>query len=321
MDLASIQAAGEGLSLLPEAKDYPDMVRGRVAHIDADFLAYYASYEREGEDRKLDEMILGLQTMITDIRKQCGAETAVLHTTPNGSDKAGRHAVAVQKAYQSSRQSEKPRLLEVVRAWMEVPMMVNVTGRSWLDAEADDGMAEAAWEAYADGQSDLCVVASRDKDLRMVPGLHLNFDTGELEGADDTFGFIKVKTTVKKKEGGKTSKTHKPRGYGTKFFWWQMLMGDSADTIPGIPRCGIIKAADLLAGAGTDYEALNIVKAAYKEYGQEKGFVHWDTKDDVPWAQAFMASAQLLWMQRTAGQLDDVKDWMREIISEQKRSK
>lgn len=316
MDLASIQAAGADLVLLPDAKEYPEMVPGRVAHIDADFLCYFAAYEREGESKTLDDCTLVMKTMVDDLRRACGAARAVLHTTPAASNKAGRYDVAVQKAYQSARSSDnKPRLLDAVRIWCESPTIPHTTGAAWLDAEADDGMAAAAWVAYEDGASELCVVASKDKDLRMVPGLHFNFDTGEIEGADDTFGFIKIKTTVKVSETtGKKTKSHKPRGYGTKFFWWQMLMGDGADTITGIPRVGIVKAEAMLADCKNDYECLQVVKEAYREYGETKGFLHWETKDDVIWSCVFRSEAQMLWMQRFPGDIKDVLNWMKEVI-------
>jgi len=315
LDIATIQNA-EVTAFLPEGKDYIDVVPGRVAHIDADFLAYYAAYEREGENKTLQDMVLAVNTMVTDLRKSCGAQTAVLHVTPQMSDKAGRSKVAVQKAYQSARSGEKPRLLEAVRAYMESPELQNVVGKSWMHAEADDGMAEAAWAAWDAGTPGLCVIASKDKDLRIVPGLHFNFDTGEVEGAGDAFGFIDIKTTVKKNEKtGKTTKSHKPRGYGTKFFWRQMLMGDTADTIVGIPKIGIVKAQDMLDGCSTDLECFQVVKAAYKEYAETKGFIHWETKEDVSWADVFWSEAQMLWMQRTAGDIDDVRKWLQEVVN------
>lgn len=313
LNIADIQNA-EVDHFLPEGKDYIDIVPGRVAHIDADFLAYYAAYEREGEDKTLQDMILAVNTMVTDLRKSCGAASAVLHVTPQLSDKAGRSKVAVQRAYQSARSGEKPRLLEAVRAYMENPDIPHTVGRSWMHAEADDGMAEAAWAAHAAGTPELCVIASKDKDLRMVPGLHFNFDTGEVEGAEDTFGYIKIKTTAKKSEKtGKINKSHKPRGYGTKFFWWQMLMGDGADTITGIPRCGIVSAEAMLANCKTDLECFHVVKDAYKAHAKKKGFIHWHTKDDAGWAEVFWGEAQMLWMQRTAGNINDVKKWIKEI--------
>ncbi len=316
LDVADINELGGNLVFLPEDKEYPDVVKGRVAHIDADFLAYHASYEREGEDRTFDDMVLATNTMITDLRRSCAAEFAVLHTTPSGSTKAGRYDVAIQKGYQSARDNkEKPRFLEAVRGYMEHPNLPNTTGKPWMKAEADDGMAEAAWKAFNECNQHLCVIASRDKDLRIVPTWHFNFDTGEIEGATDSFGFIKIKTTVRVNAAGKTIKSHKPRGYGTKFFWWQMLMGDSADTITGIPRCGIVTAAAMLEDCKTDYEAMQVVKAAYKEYADTKGFLHWETKDTVPWNEVFISEAQMLWMQRTAGDIDDVKKWLKEVIA------
>jgi DNA polymerase-1 len=308
---------------LPEGKEYPDVVPGRVAHLDADFLAYYASYEREGENRSLEDMQLSVNTMLHDLRKSCGAATAVCHLTPESSGKAGRYDKAIQKAYQSGRSGDKPRLLGDVRNYISVIHRYfpdTLKGVYWWEAEADDGMAGAAWDAYAAGTPELCVIASKDKDLRIPPGLHYNFDTGEIEGAEDTFGYIEKKTTVKISETtGKKSTTHKPRGYGTKFFWWQMLMGDQADSIVGIPRAGIVKAYDMLADCKNDYDCLQVVKAAYKEHGESKGFLHWDTKDPVEWSKVFISEAQLLWMQRTPGDIDDVKHWMKEVIKNGKR--
>ena len=262
-------------------------------------------------------MVLAMHTMVDKLRRSCGAERAHVHMTPQGSNKGGRYEVALQKAYQSTRSSDrKPEHLETVRDLVVHSPPAHCAGTAWMSAEADDGMAQAAWAAYAAGTSDLCVIASRDKDLRIAPGLHFNADTGEIEGAEGTFGYIEVLTTTKRSEKtGKVSKTHKPRGYGTKFFWWQMLMGDSADSIPGIPRCGIVSAADMLQGCDNDYDCLHVVKEAYKSYGSNTGFVHWETKEPVPWAKAFVASAQLLWMQRTAGDIDDVRNWMKEIIT------
>ncbi len=309
---------------LPEGKEYPDVVPGRVVHIDADFLAYYAAYEREGETRTLDDMCLAVNTMLHDLRKSCGAESADCHITPQDSTKAGRYGVALQKAYQSGRSGgDKPRLLEDVREYIQRIHRMgqpHLTGVSWYGAEADDGMACAAWDAHAAGTPELCVIASKDKDLRIVPGLHYNFDTGEIEGAEDTFGYIEKKTTVKISETtGKKTTTHKPRGYGTKFFWWQMLMGDQADSIVGIPRVGIAKAYDILVDCKNDYECLQVVKAAYKAHGESKGFLHWETKDPVEWSKVLISEAQLLWMQRTPGDIDDVKHWMKEVITDGKR--
>ena len=134
-------------------KEYPDMVKGRTAHIDADFLAYMASYEKKGEENDLQGILYRADVMIDDKRRQAGAEFAVLHITPNTSDKGGRYEVAIQKQYQGQRNSDsKPRYLEAVRSYM-ADLTGNVRGRAWENAEADDGMAEAAWQSYRDGNA------------------------------------------------------------------------------------------------------------------------------------------------------------------------
>jgi hypothetical protein len=299
------------------------MVKGRVAHIDADFLAYMASYERKGEELSLDDIFYRTNVMIKDKRLEAGAEFAVLHLTPNTSDKGGRYEVAVQKKYQGQRTSaDKPRHLETVRTYM-AGLVGNVQGRPWNNAEADDGMAEAAWQGLGNGTSDLVVIVTKDKDLRMCPGWHLNWDTGNLTTCgDDTFGWI----GIKERFGNPDAKTGKPKvtkkhdGFGTKFFWFQLLMGDTADNIKGCPKamindkhkpCGLVGAYELLKDAETDRECLNICMDAFKT----NTYIHWETGADATWQQAFWSDAQLLWMQRTPGDINDVKKWVKEFLT------
>ena len=87
-------------------------------------------------------------------------------------------------------------------------------------------MAQANYEAIAQGRSNLSVIVSKDKDLRMVPGLHYDFDTEQVISVGDPFGCLWI-------DSSKSSKTLK--GWGTKFFWAQCLMGDTADNIQGAP--------------------------------------------------------------------------------------
>ena len=298
-------------------KEYPDVVKGRTAHIDADFLAYMASYEKEGEDNVLEDILYRVDVMIEDKRRQAAAEFAVLHLTPKGSDKGGRYDAAIQKEYQAQRTSDrKPQYLEAARDYMAAKTG-HVTGRSWQNAEADDGMAEAAWKNYVAGTSSLCVIVTKDKDLRMCPGLHLNWDTGSIHDCgQDTFGDIGIVERVS--SSGKKTKKH--RGFGTKFFWFQLLMGDTADNIKGCPKavidgkhkaCGLVGAYALLEHATTDRECLNICMTAFKS----NEYVHWKTGEAVTWQDVFWSEAHLLWMQRTAGKQDDVKQWVKEFLA------
>jgi len=208
---------------------YPKTVAGRVAHIDADFMSYQASAETKEEldgtkpRRTYEEMCARTQRGFEHLRKMVAAETYVAHITPTGSTKGGRNEQAVTLPYQGNRvDRERPELLDAVRHFIgtSCPSMVH------LDQEADDGMAQANYAALRDGNSTLSVIVSKDKDLRMVPGLHWDFDAEEIVSVGDSFGSIWIDDT-------KSSKTLK--GWGTKFFWAQCLMGDAADNIQGLP--------------------------------------------------------------------------------------
>jgi hypothetical protein len=278
-------------------KEYPPMVPGRVAHIDADFLAYMASYERKDEDIAFEDIIHRVNVMVKDKRMEAGAEFAVLHLTPNTSDKGGRYEVAIQKQYQGQRTSDdKPRHLEAARTYMGT-LTGNVRGRPWDNAEADDGMAEAAWQAWRDETTDQVVIVTKDKDLRMCPGWHLNWDTGNLTKEDTLFGFMGIKETIKvHKVTGKQTKDKKPIGFGTAFFWMQMLMGDTYD---------------LLVDATSDTLCLRIVMDAYKL----NEYTHYLTGEVASWQDVFWSNAQMLWMQRTPGDINDVKKWTKEFLN------
>jgi DNA polymerase-1 len=317
IDLSQIQGATADLdNVLPE-KAYPEIVKGRTAHIDADFLAYMAAYERKDEVNVLEDILYRADVMIEDKRRECGAEFAVLHLTPNTSDKGGRYEAAIQKQYQGQRSSDrKPQYLEAVREYM-AGFTGDVAGRAWQNAEADDGMSEAAWKSHGDGTSNECVIATKDKDLRMCPGLHLDWDSGAITDCGrDTFGWIGIKERTGK--SGKVTKKHD--GFGTKFFWFQMLMGDTADNIKGCPKalidgkhklCGLVGAYSLLKDASTDAECLRIVMDAYKS----NSYTHWQTGADHTWQEVFLSEAHMLWMQRTAGKQDDVKHWIKGLTT------
>jgi len=209
---------------------YLDVVKGRVAHIDADFMAYQAAADRRDEldgtkpRKTVSEKCERASRGLTHLMKCCGAESYIAHITPSGSDKGGRSVLAVTLPYQGNRADrERPEHLDQVRSYIStLPSQIH------LDQEADDGMAQANYEAVASGTQHLSVIVSKDKDLRMVPGLHWDFDTEKLVNVVDPFGHLWLQPT---KGGSNTLK-----GWGTIYFWAQCLMGDTADNIRGLPE-------------------------------------------------------------------------------------
>jgi hypothetical protein len=116
--------------------------------------------------------------------------------------------------------------------------------RTSEDEEADDQMA---YEHYADWLLDphSSVIATVDKDLDMIPGLHYNF---------------------RKKESYYITPE-----VGVWNFYKQCLTGDTTDNIPGLEGIGPVRATRLLPDVGaTEADLYRTVLAAYVErYGEE----------------------------------------------------
>jgi hypothetical protein len=85
------------------------------------------------------------------------------------------------------------------------------------------------WQHKTSAQIDSVppVIWSMDKDLKMCGGLHLDQDTAQVTPYPWGFGRLYL-------DRSKTAP--KLNGLGTAFFWGQMLLGDTADGILGLPE-------------------------------------------------------------------------------------
>lgn len=233
--LAQFGVDAAELSANPQGDTFPAIVAGRVAHIDADFTSYQVSAESADEldpdhpqpRKTLDDMKHNAVEAVEFLRKKAGAERSVLHVTVcNGldGDKGGRGDQAILRPYQAQRtERETPEHRDAIRAFLGNGLdkrLPHVKGQVNSIREADDGMAMAQ---YASPEN--TIIASADKDLLMVPGWKLDMNTLEIWKAD-AFGHLEVKVM---KSGKKVV------GSGSKFFWWQLLAGDPADNISGLP--------------------------------------------------------------------------------------
>lgn len=304
---------GRDLSHLKHELDYVSIpvVKGRTLHIDADFLAYMVSYDAT---KSLDEMKHNCDAMIERLRAQSGAEHVALHLTHKDSDKGGRYDIAIQREYQGNRKNKpKPKYLNVIRKWMEDERGAFL----YKDREADDGMAEAQYKA----EHDLTIIATKDKDLCMLPGLQIDWDTGEITDSDD-WGYIELEA----KESKNKQTTYKLRGRGNKFFWAQLLMGDTADNVKGLPKCiheeytggkakpiGPVLTYNVLKDVKNNKEAWSIVQKLFKAAGEHEPFVHWKTGEPATWREVLASEMQILWMRRKPD-AKDVFHWLKEQI-------
>lgn len=126
-----------------------------------------------------------------------------------------------------------------------------------LGAEVIDGYE--ADDALGWNQSESTVICTIDKDLDMIPGMHYNFVKGLCY-------YVNQLTAL-------------------KFFYKQMLIGDTSDYIFGIKGIGPVKAEKLLKDTKTEQEMFDIV---YKLYNDPKRFV---------------MNACCLWILRNKGEL------------------
>lgn len=276
LDLEALAAKAKALgdAALPAMSDSTEL------HIDGDYCAYYFSGNDEtpfGDARS--NMVRTLQT----VRRIAGAGgRCVIQLTTGGCDKGKRYQIATVKPYQGQRDSSRrPKNWEAMRGWLEGGVGTGIAEfkvKLWDDREADDGVAVASRYAIESGRTP--AIFMRDKDSRMIPGRHVSWTT---------LGITEVKPTtweVQDEEGNV---------YGQKWFWLQMLMGDTADNIPGLPgqpakepgkfkTIGAGGAAEWLAPAKSAEEAFRIVRDLYQRYYAQA------------WAPAFAEQAALLWL-------------------------
>lgn len=251
----------------------PVVVPGRVLLVDGDYLAYYCAGNDECEQGRARQNAIG---RIESMKAAAGCERVVVHLTSPGSDKGGRYIIATVKPYQGKRGNGHPKNWAYLREWMEGYKGELFTTKTWGTREADDGLA---YHAAVLGV-DKAVIATADKDLRMVPAWHLSWREYTMTRLDQEFAVVG--------DDGKL--------YGHKWFWMQVLQGDGADDIPGLPKyvdaAGKVKlmgektAEKFLAQATNNKEAITVVAALYRTFYKEG------------WPERLVEQMALLWMRR-----------------------
>ena len=281
-------------------------VSGRILHCDADFLAYQSGHAWESETP--EESISDLKIRIEDLRNLALAEVIVLHLTLG--TKGGRHEIARVKEYQGHRKKDDGLRARVtlLRQYMAKMFTSETIPHAQYDQEADDSLCQAMWDYKVNPAGTPPVLWSIDKDLKMVGGLHLNNDNGEIYQRPWGYGHTYL---------DRTKSAPKINGNGTSFFWHQLLQGDSVDGIPGLPKlpngkpCGAVGVTNYLEMATNDKEALDLVWDAYSaHYVDGFFFTAWDGEQESfkTAKDMLLEQARLLWMRRERGQ--DVLDFL-----------
>ena len=225
--------------------------------IDADILLYRCGFAAEGEP--VENALQNVKTILNKVRdKFPNRKWERMYLT--GSNNF-RNSVATVKPYKGNRDpSHKPSHYgDIKRYLIEHHGAILVEGM-----EADDALGIEQW-ANKDRST---VIVSTDKDMLMIPGFHYNWvkDTWQLRTLHEA----------------------------NTFFWWQMLVGDPTDNIPGIHGIGKVKADKIVAECEGDLAKLRerVEKEYQRQYGDE-------------WQSIMREIGMLLWIKR-----EEDKTWM-----------
>ena len=268
-----------GVDVAALGDQFDRMVPNRVLLLDGDGAAYRSSATVKTLDTAVRRFV---KEVLTD-QFLTGAEEVRVHLTGQGGQKALRGLYPTRKPYQGNRKGKpKPALLEPLRELLgterrfEYGFPENIVVHLHRYWEADDALVQ-------DGvlYGDRSVTKSDDKDLRLTPAPFYESEKGKIDvlPEGDRFGWIDA--------GYTPSLSLRVKGHGTKFFWAQMLMGDTADHVRGLERWE----GKLIAEAGTldvlgpvedENEAANRILWAYAKIGQDA-----------------LAEAQVLWLRRS----------------------
>lgn len=142
--------------------------------------------------------------------------------------------------YKGHRSGSPPLLLPDLKKWS---MEAYPDSRTKPGLEADDVLGIlATHKTLVKGTK---IIVSADKDLRQIPGLHVNALAPE-DGVDRV-----------------------SPDWADNFLWTQVLTGDVSDGYPGCPGIGAVNAARILAARRPDQERWEVVYPAYLKHYKE----------------------------------------------------
>ena len=273
----------------PQASGSVPILPSRRLLVDGDGLAYYCA---GNDDTTAGEARAKLIAKIEAARRLIGAGDVAVLVTLSGSHKGHRYAIARRKPYQGQRSnSRRPKNWQYLRDLLCQDAIGGYPILSTGTAEADDLFGKLVY-----ANPDDTVIYTQDKDMRMLPGMHLDWVTHRAYTVGYTRHWSGTILT--------DSPVYGDKQYGPRWFWLQMLHGDQADNIPGLPKAkingalkpvGEVTAGKLLADAEGDDLRIRVATAYESFYGE-----HWLTE--------LIEQACLLWMRRVPDKWDDCLD-------------
>lgn len=281
-----MQVQGIDLSTLTEQFQYVN--QGSVLLYDGDFSVYRAS----ATVKTLKTAIRRFYQEVLTEMFLTGTKECRVFITPSGNAKCNRYWYPSVKRYQDNRKNkvEIPLREPLKQHLISNPTEYHSEGISivydyWH--EADDLIVQDSYSL------ENCIVSSGDKDLRLSPASRWDAKTGSVQPKlKDRFGYITLDRT----------EASPVKGHGTKFFWWQMLAGDTADNVKGILKLHGKNCGDIGA-----YEAL-------QDFTDETECAEWVIQQYANIQQDVLAEAEMMWLRRTPD--DSACKYILEVIKD-----
>jgi len=206
--------------------------------IDADSLIYIVGNEMKDVrieilgTEKLNEFIMSIL-----IATRCGSYMGFYGEIGS---KNFRYDVAKTKPYKGNRNRDKEDWLLFWEPILKEHMKIYWKFQAVSKIEADDAVAIAHTKYVKEGKYNKVVIASPDKDLRQLGGLHYDYR-------------IRIHLDI-------------DQNTATRMLIKQMFTGDTTDNIPGLPSMGKVGAEELLKKYDDNMDMEEFVKECYYKH-------------------------------------------------------
>lgn len=216
--------------------------------VDGDIVCYRCAASAEGDP--VEVALLRCENQMNEIRQNCGIGDIDYNPDTCKIFLSGESNFRYEifPEYKANRTQPKPRWLQDCREYLVTQWGANVTE----GYEADDALGISA--------TDDCIIASDDKDMLQICGKHYNIRTQKsIEVSDEEARWS---------------------------FYYQLLVGDSADNIKGVKGIGKVKANRTLEVGMSEWDMFEICRNLYnndEEMLMNGQLLHILRKEDDIW--------------------------------------
>ena len=255
-----------------------------------------------------------LQSMLQSILSVCQASEYTIYLDEG---ETFRDRLATMMEYKGNRRDLiKPQNLAAVKEYLVLHERAKVVNELEADDYVNFGQFEG-WHRTKSGEQHTIIAVTFDKDAMSNPGWVYDYrknDDGQPIMEKPTFidSLGELHWLTKQKE---------VKGWGRKYFYFQLLYGDDSDNYKANKlagtRFGKKSAYDVLAELTTDKDCLQAVVNHYKEwYGKEEKFKYtsWDGKPmEKTWLELLTEIWYLAYMRRHPTDVPNVEQILKRV--------